>query len=205
VRPAAQVLPAQPAGLGIEVVVDGQVGPAHLDVLAIVGRRRAFEADELLLVGLTRQLCPGLLLGHHPAAEPLALLDDRPHPLLDGLQVLGGERSGDIEVVVEAVLHRRADSQLGVREQLLHRLRHHVRRGVAQDVPSVGRSDLHRLHGVSVGQRGGQVAQVPVHPGGDNPRALDHGGGRRARLDHMLAACEGDTKLLAGHGGLLRG
>ena len=37
---AAQVLPAQLAGLGVEVVVDGQLAAADLDVRAVVGGRR---------------------------------------------------------------------------------------------------------------------------------------------------------------------
>ena len=40
--------------------------------------------------------------------------------------------AGQLEVVVEAVLDRRADGELGAREQVEHRLGQHVRRRVAQ-------------------------------------------------------------------------
>ena len=164
----------------------------------------ALEADQLELVRLVRELVPGLLVGHHPAGEPLALLDDLAHPGLDRLQVFRGERHLDVEVVVEAVLHRRPDAELGLREQLLHGLRHDVRRGVPQDVTAVVAGDVHRLDDVAVAQLVSQVAQLTVDPGGDDARLGAEGRARRrARLDHMLASGEGDTKLLAGHGELL--
>ena len=206
VRAAAQVLPAQLAAARIQVVVDGQLGAADLDRLAVVIGRVALEADQLELVRLVRELGPGLLVGHHPAGEPLALLDDLAHPGLDRLQVVRGERLVHVEVVVETVLHRRPDAELGLREQLLHGLRHDVRRGVPQDVAAVVAGDVHRLHDVAVGDLVRQVAELAVDPGGDDARLGAEGRARRrARLDHMLASGEGDTKLLAGHGGLLHG
>ena len=166
---------------------------------------RALEPDELQLVGLGGKLGPGLLVGHDPAGEALALLDDLAHPRLDGLQVIGGERLGHVEVVVEAVVDRRADAELGLREQLLHGLGHDVRGRVAQDVAAVVAGDVHRLHDVPVGQRPGQVAQLTVDLRGDEwPSGPQRRARRRARLDHMLASGEGDAKLRAGHGGLLR-
>ena len=42
------------------------------------------------------------------------------------------------EVVVEAVLDHRADGHLGLREQLLDRLRQQVRGGMADDLEAVG-------------------------------------------------------------------
>ena len=59
-------------------------------------------------------------------------LDDLLHALLERREVVGGERALDVEVVVEAVADRRADAELGLREQLLHRLREHVRGRVPQ-------------------------------------------------------------------------
>ena len=49
---------------------------------ALVGGA-ALAADQLQLVRLVGQLGAGLVLGDDPAGEPLALLDDRDHALLD--------------------------------------------------------------------------------------------------------------------------
>ncbi len=198
VRAAAQVLPDHLARARVQVVVDGELGPADLDALAQLEVQRAgsvaLEPDELQLVRLGGELGAGLLVGHHPAGEALALPDDLAHPGLDGLQVLGGERLGHVEVVVEAVVHRRPDAQLGLREQLLHGLGHDVRGGVPHDVAAVVAADVDRLHDVPVGHRPGQVAQLAVDPGGDDAGlGAEHGARRRARLDHMLASGEGDA------------
>ena len=64
------------------------------------------------------------------------------HLRLDRRQILGRERALVGEVVVEAVVDHRADRDLRVREQPLHRLRQQVRGGVAQD--------LQRLRSLSV-------------------------------------------------------
>ncbi len=176
VRAAAQVLPAQLQRGRLEVVVDGELRAADLDGLAsvagyaaarAVSRHAALEADQLQLVRLVRQLAARLVVADHAAAEELALLDDLPHLLLDLLQVLGGERLGHVEVVVEAVLDRRPDAELGLREQVLHRLRQHVRGRVPQDVEAIGRVDGDGLDPVPVGQRPGEVTQLPVDPRGD--------------------------------------
>ena len=62
--------------------------------------------------------------------------DDLAHPGLDALEVVGGERAavGQLEVVVEAVLDRRADAERGAREQVEHGLGQHVGRRVADRV-----------------------------------------------------------------------
>ncbi len=79
------------------------------------------------------------------AAEGLPLLDDALHRLLERLEVLGGEGLGHVEVVVEAVRDERADAELRVGAQLLHRLRQHVGGRVAQHIEAVG---LRRHHGL---------------------------------------------------------
>ncbi|MGX1268792.1 hypothetical protein RKD18_001986 [Streptomyces phaeoluteigriseus] len=184
---AAEVLPAQLAGLGVQVVVDGQLTGADLDVRAVVVRGGALEADQLQLVRLVGQLLAGGLVGHHAAGEPLPALLDLLHLLLDGLEVLGRERLLDVEVVVEAVLDRRADAQLGLGEDLLHGLRHDVRGGVAQDVQTVLGGDLDAFHGHAVTQFVGEVPQLAVHACGDD-RALtgEEVGGRGARRHRAL-------------------
>ena len=169
VRAAAEVLPAQLAGLGVHVVVDGQHARADLGGGLVVGAAcSALDADQLELERLVRQLGARVGVGDLAADEPLALLDDVAHPRLDRLQVVGGERAVHLEVVVEAVLHRRADAQLRLGERLLHRLRHDVRGRVPDHRAALGRVGGDRLDLVPVGERPGQVAELPVDAGDDH-------------------------------------
>ncbi len=61
------------------------------------------------------------------------LLDERLHALPDGTQLLVPDRV-HVEVVVEAVLDRRADGRPGVRVQLCDGLGQQMGAGVAEDV-----------------------------------------------------------------------
>ncbi len=87
--------------------------------------------DELELVGLTLEGRAGLFACHDPAHEGVAARHDRAHARLDLGEVLGRERAGQLEVVVEPVLDGRPDGHLGVGKELQHRLGHHVGEGVA--------------------------------------------------------------------------
>ncbi len=92
-------------------------------------------ADEFLLVGLVSE-DPARLFGrdHLPLKRKVGR-DDLAHPLLDLLQVLRRQCAGQVEVVVETILDRWADGDLGLPgEQLHHRLRHHVRRRMPDPV-----------------------------------------------------------------------
>ena len=60
------------------------------------------------------------------------------HALLDRREVLGRERPLVGEIVVEAVLDHRADRDLRVGKQLLHRVGQQVRGRVADDVEALG-------------------------------------------------------------------
>ncbi len=111
--------------------------PASRIVGAGAGRLHPLDDLDLVrLVGEQRQGVVGADLG---AGERLVGLDDLAHPGLDRGEVVLAERApaGQLEVVVEAVLDRRADRVLGAREQLGHGLGHHVRRRVAQDVAAL--------------------------------------------------------------------
>ena len=108
------------------------------------------------------------------AGEPLRPLDDLLHPLLEVREVLGGERAIDGEVVVEAVLDRRADAELGLGEFLLDGLREHVRRRVADHAAAVVGVRRDRLDlDVGVGHPG-QVLELAlgVTDHDDDVRAL---------------------------------
>ena len=189
VRPTAQVLPGDRV-VAPDVVVDRQLAARRPRPWRPRPRRRGrpLDPDQLELVRLGGQLGARVVVGDHPAAEPLPLLDDLLHLLLELGQVLRGERRGHVEVVVEAVLDRRADAQLRVREQLLHRLREHVRGRVPDDREAVGRLGLHRLDLVTVGDHPGEVAQLTVDPGGDGGAVLTEELGEqlpdRRRLGH---------------------
>ena len=182
-RSAAQVAPDPFPGAGIEVVVGGQLVAADLHDVGVAG----LVVDQFELVGLAGQLGAGLVLGLvDPAVEQLAFLDDLAHPLLERLEVLRGERLGHVEVVVEAVGDRRADAELGLREELLHRLRQDVGGGVPDHAAAVVGVGGHRDH-LDVGLRHpAEVAQFPVgvahhHDGVGLPAA------RQAGLAHGRA------------------
>jgi hypothetical protein len=162
VRAAAQVGPDPVAGAGVEVVVHGQLGAADLDVGTLGVVRAPLEADQLELVRLVRELGRGVGVADLAAGEVLPGPHDLLHLLLEGGEVLGRERPLGIEVVVEAVLDRRADAQPGAGEQLLHGLREDVRGRVADDRAPVGARGGDRLH---LGASRGHPREVPEFAG----------------------------------------
>ena len=74
------------------------------------------------------------------ADERLVLGDDLAHPSLDPLEVVVAEVAavGKLEVVVEAVLDRRTDRVPRTGIEIGDGLRQHVRRRVAQHLPTLG-------------------------------------------------------------------
>ena len=156
VRAAAEVdellgvaVRAHDAGIGAFAGVDAL---DDLDLVGLVGEQLEAVVDAVLL-----------------ADEGLVLADDLAHARLDALEVLVGEvrAAGQLEVVVEAVLHRRADGELGAGPELEDGLGHDVRRRVPQHVAA--------LFGVvgddadcgAVGQRRREVDFVAVDRRGD--------------------------------------
>ena len=161
VRAAAQVLPAQLAGLGVEVVVDGQLAARR------PRRPRRRRRPRQPLRPISSSLYGSSASSSRASSSVTTRRENRwpclidlLHLLLDGLEVLGGERLLDVEVVVEAVLDRRADAELGLGEELLHGLGHDVRGGVAQDVQAVLGGDLDRLDLVAVRDLVREVLQL---------------------------------------------
>ena len=99
-------------------------------------------------------------------------------------QILGGERLRLGEVVVEAVLDGRTDGHLHVGEQALHRLRHHVRGGVAHGVEGgrlavelARQPEVSILFGVGHG-----VLKRREHRQGPGPQVLSGVHGRLGRF-----------------------
>ena len=69
----------------------------------------------------------------------MTLLDDVAHFVLKRFQIIGRERFGHVEVVVEAIGDGWTDPQLGFREQVLHGLGQHVGGRMPDDAaPLVG-------------------------------------------------------------------
>ena len=116
VRPEAEV-----RELAHRVALDGVAGLLR-DQLAL--QRLALLREQLERLGLRDELL----------LDRPVLLDDVRHLLLDGDEVLGRERLRHEEVVEEAVVRRRADPALGVREELRHRRGQQVGGRVAVDL-----------------------------------------------------------------------
>jgi len=154
---------------GVQVVVDGELPRTNFDTGSFGGLgRAALELDELQLVRLVSEFCSSVLVGDGTPGEALALLDDLLHPLFDAFEIVRSERLSDVEVVVEAVLDRRADTQLGFGEQFLDGLGEHVGARVAQDRASLFRVDADFLHHIAVGELVGEVSRLPVDQRGDH-------------------------------------
>jgi hypothetical protein len=138
-------------------------------VVAVVAVVAVVElVDQLELIRLVRQFCARLRIGDHAAHEALAGADDAVHGFLERLHVLRRERLLDVEVVVETVRDGRADAELGLRVDRLHRLREHVGGGVAEDVQPVGRVDGDRFDGIRRHHRGREIPEFAVDAHGDN-------------------------------------
>ncbi len=128
------------------------------------------------------------------------------HFLFDRLDVLGRKRPPDIEVVVEPVLDRRPEADLGLGEQLPDSRRQRVRRRVAQHVQCLRVLVRENRDGGAVGERALQVAHVAVHADGEcglgepGPDRFGKIGARRARRQAFLAPIrQDDLNLGRGH------
>ena len=154
VRAAAEV-----DELALVVQRDGRVGNALDDLDLVVLAHLPEAADRLA----ARHLFPphGQVLG-----------DDRAHHLLDAGEILAREPAGPLEVVVEAVLDDRADGDLGLGEEPLHRLRHEVRGRMADDAQALRRLDRDRRQPAVTQERPRQIddrGPVRLDAGGDRP------------------------------------
>ncbi len=105
--------------------------PVSIDAdLGICGKVvDVLRLQALILEGIFR-LCVRDDLAH----EWLIACDDLRHLLFDGREVIGGEGSGQGEVVEEAVLGLRTEADLRTGDELLHSLCHHMSSRVAHDV-----------------------------------------------------------------------
>ena len=120
-RPAAEI---EPFALRVD-----------LDLLAFGDGVDQLELEGLALVG--EQLLR-LLAVHHLAAEGRIARDDLAHLGFDLGQIVGREGLVAREIVIEAVLDHRADRDLRAGIELLHGLRHHMRRVMADQLERFG-------------------------------------------------------------------
>lgn len=115
-------------------------------------------------------------------------LDDFFHLGLNGLKIARGKRALCLDVIIPAIFQRRANAEPGLREQVLHSLRHHMRGRVPESVLALGRIEGHNFQRAILFQRRAQIACLAVHLGGAGcliqPRAdaFGHFGGCDARL-----------------------
>ena len=182
-----------------------QVDPVALPVEAdLVLVRNA--GDDLGLVDLpqSREELHRLIARHDAARDFLVCPGQLGHLRFDGREILRGEGALVGKVVIKAVLDDRADGHLRLREQLLHRLRQQVRRGVADDLEPIGILVGHDGETGILGNHVGGVDQLAVHargerrlaqPGANAARDLVHG--HRVVEAALTAIGQGDN----GHSG----
>ena len=94
----------------------------------------------------------GVVAGQLFADEGGIGLDGLQHQRFDAFQVFGGERPGDVEVVIESVGGGRADGDFGLREELRHGVGHDVGGAVSHPVAE-------GCDGVGGGVFGGSVVE----------------------------------------------
>ena len=136
-----------PGSLDMRAATEIDEVPVLVDRDLAVGRRRVVLAvlaaqllDLLDLVGLMTVAEELDRLGdvHLAVLERQVATDRRAHPFLDLRQILVGQRTRQLEVVVEAVGDRRPETELRVGEEIEHRARHDVRGRMPERVQLVG-------------------------------------------------------------------
>ncbi len=158
---------AETAGRG-QVRPDTEIDKAALPVEADLRPLRDF-ADIFSLVALAEIAKKGdgcIALPDFPG-DLLVAAHDVAHPRFDLFKIVGRERLGPGEIVIEPGFRRRAESNLGVGIELLDRLGHDMGRVMPQDLePFSGVSGDDRDRGIAVDHRS-QVARPAIYPDRD--------------------------------------
>ncbi len=116
-----------------------QIDPVSLTVQRDrLGRRQILNELGLVLLALGLEEGDGLVAVDHGALELRAAADDVPHLCFDGREIVGRERLVAGEIVIETVLDRRPDGDLGAGIELLHRLGQNVCGVVADEFQRLG-------------------------------------------------------------------
>ncbi len=90
--------------------------------------------DQFQLVGLVFKDLAGLVSADLAINEGFLRLDQLLHAVFDDFQILRGEASGEIEIVIKAVFNSWSDGDLRFGEQLQHRFCHRMGSGVADSI-----------------------------------------------------------------------
>lgn len=167
----------------LQVRAAAEVGEVVLrvDRQGLVDGQVVDQLDLVRLVLVDEALADRVAL-HRAALEGVAPLEDPAHLVLEPLQVRLADRLGEVEVVVEAVVDRRADRDSHAGEDVAGGLSEDVRRRVAQHGEGLGVADADDAHVRAVGQGQAQVAQLAVD--------LDRGRGLREALADRARAVE---------------
>ena len=174
-RDTLQLEVSEPLGTGhvrADAHVDERVGVAvGADHAALADLGGVFRIglggldalDDLDLVRLIGEQLLGLVHRHLGTHERLIGLHDGTHLCLDRHQivVVEGLAVGKFEVIIEAVLDRRSDRELGAREQPCDGLRHHVGGRVPQHMAAVLGVLGDDRHSAARWERSGQIVCSP--------------------------------------------
>ncbi len=143
-----------------------QIDPVALRIEgdSFVFRQVLDQLGLVFLAALLEEFYP-LVAVDHRADEGRVAGDDFPHPRLDRREVFRGERFVAREIIVKAVLDRRADGDLGAGIEVLHGLGQHMGGVVADHAQSGFVAAGDELHLCVLLDRGGQIDQpaVEVH------------------------------------------
>ena len=175
VRAAAQIEP-------LALLVD-------LEVLALGDRVDQLDLEQLALLA---EEVLGLLAAPELLRERRIARDNLAHPILYLCQVVGMKWLRLGEIVEESILDHRADGHLGAGPKALHRLRHHVRGVMPDQLQRLRVGARYDLDARILLDRIGQVGELAVDHHGDGPL--------RERLGDALG--EGLAADAAAHGAL---
>ena len=185
-RPAAEI---EPLALRVD-----------LDLIALGDRVDQLELEGLAFVGeqLLRRLAVNDL-----AREGRVARDDLAHLGFDLGQIVGREGLVAREIVVEAVLDHRADGDLRAGIELLHGLRHHMRRVMADQLERLfvlAREEFDRGVGLDGSGEVGELAVEAHRHAALGERGRDRLGNFEARRagGHLalcaIGKCQGDLR-----------
>ena len=157
--------------------------------------------EALELEGVVDEAALRLGAIHLFADERILLGRDLPHLVLEPGEILGGERLGDLEVVVEAFVDGRTEADLRVGAKASHGRGQHVRRGMPEHAQRCRVAVGEHAERAAGAQRRGEVLNLPVDFHGDGrleqpltDRADDVGGKRAARHVACRAVGEGECE-----------